>query len=239
MRQDSLAQNAGSAEARREASAIAGGKKQLGKNPPAPSSTVTASNARSPGGGSPASVRVFLSYAWEDDDYRELVKKLATRLRKDGIEARLDAWHLNSLTIPEFMSREVRKANRIPVLCSPAYQRMVHAMEDGETISGVGWEHLLLTSAIWSGLKDRTQLDIALLRGKWSESAPTFLSSMVYVDLTDESTFEARYRVLLQRMHGRSECAPEVGPLPADIEPRPVEPLQGIVKPPEATAPDP
>src|ERR1017187_3808443 len=64
MRQDSLAQNAGSAEARREASAVAGGKKQLGKNPPAPSSTVTASNARSPGGGSPASVRVFLSYAW-------------------------------------------------------------------------------------------------------------------------------------------------------------------------------
>src|SRR6266852_8917256 len=39
-------------------------------------------------------MRVFISYAWEDDEYRALVKSLAVRLREDGIDARLDAWHL-------------------------------------------------------------------------------------------------------------------------------------------------
>jgi menaquinone-dependent protoporphyrinogen IX oxidase len=36
-------------------------------------------------------MRVFISYAWEDDQYRTLVKRLAVRLRDDGIDARLDA----------------------------------------------------------------------------------------------------------------------------------------------------
>ena len=48
--------------------------------------------------------RIFITYAWEDDDYRQLVKRFAARLRCDGINARLDAWDLNGLTIPEFMA---------------------------------------------------------------------------------------------------------------------------------------
>jgi len=56
-------------------------------------------------------MRVFISYAWENDEYRALVKTLAARLRQDGIDARLDAWHLEGLTIPEFMSRETRYAD--------------------------------------------------------------------------------------------------------------------------------
>ena len=66
-------------------------------------------------------MRVFISYAWENDEYRTLVKRLATRLRRDGIDARLDAWHLEGLTIPEFMSREVRNADKVVVVCSPQY----------------------------------------------------------------------------------------------------------------------
>ena len=65
-------------------------------------------------------VRVFISYAWEDDDYREWVAQLAAQLRKDGVEARLDRWHLQrGQTIPEFMNSEVREADKVLVLCSP------------------------------------------------------------------------------------------------------------------------
>jgi SEFIR domain len=52
-------------------------------------------------------MRVFISCAWENDEYRDLVKGLAACLRDDGIDARLDAWHLERLTILGFMSREV------------------------------------------------------------------------------------------------------------------------------------
>src|SRR5205807_2634669 len=78
-------------------------------------------------------VRVFLSYAWESDEYRTLVKRLAKRLITDGIDARLDAWHVRSgQTIPEFMSSENRRADKILIVCSPEYRRKVHAMEDDD-----------------------------------------------------------------------------------------------------------
>ena len=94
--------------------------------------------------------RVFITYAWEDSDYRERVKRFAARLRCDGIDARLDAWDLNGVTIPEFMARELRKADKIIVLCSPFYRSKTHAMEDGQRVSGSGWEAMLINSAIWA-----------------------------------------------------------------------------------------
>jgi hypothetical protein len=174
-----------------------------------------------------APVRVFLSYAWDDNTYRDLVKSFAVRLREDGIDARLDAWHLDGLTIPEFMSREVRHANYTLVLCSPAYQRKVHAMEDGEKIAGSGWEHMLLTNAIWTDVIDRSKVVPLLFKGQWQESAPLFLAGLPYQRLNDEVTFEEEYRVLLQRLTGNAEKPPPLGDLPTDLANQPAEGMRG------------
>ncbi|MEZ5357124.1 MAG: toll/interleukin-1 receptor domain-containing protein [Bryobacteraceae bacterium] len=179
----------------------------------------------------PVSPRVFLSYAWEDDAYRARVEAFAARLVQDGVDARLDAWHLDGLTIPEFMSREVRNADRLLVLCSPEYQRKVHAMEDGARVTGVGWEQMLVTSAIWNGAKDRAALDVVLFRGAWAKSAPLFISGLGYVDLTRDDTFEVGYRSLLQRILGRGKKPPQLGRPPEGIDAVPVASLRGATKP--------
>lgn len=76
--------------------------------------TTTAPNVAS---GAP---RVFVSYAWEDDEYRVWVERLATRLTQDGIDARLDAWHCRNQTIPEFMNSEARNADKVLIVwCGP------------------------------------------------------------------------------------------------------------------------
>ena len=73
-------------------------------------------------------VRVFISYAYEKDgEYQNRVKEFARRLRAGGVEAQLDAWHMDT-TIPSFMDREVRKADRIVFLCSPAYRHAIVTM---------------------------------------------------------------------------------------------------------------
>jgi len=84
-------------------------------------------------------VRVFISYAWEDDEYRNWVARLASQLCKDGVNARLDRWHVQpGQTIPEFMNSEIRQADKVLVLCSPKYQEKVHAMEDGGAFDRIG-----------------------------------------------------------------------------------------------------
>ena len=171
-------------------------------------------------------MRVFISYAWENDEYRTLVKRLAKRLRDDGIDVQLDAWHLEGLTIPEFMSREVRHADKILVVCSPQYRQKVHAMEDGERITGTGWESMLVTSSIWANLSDRKKITPVLLRGTWREAAPDALIGLPYFDLSNMATFEANYRELLRSLTGQNEPVPLLGRVP-EIAPEPVQPLRG------------
>ena len=157
--------------------------------------------------------RVFISYAWEDEAYRSWVKGLATRLRTDGVDARLDQWHLKEgSNIPEFMNREIRNADVVLLLCSPGYRTKVHGTEEGERMAGVGWEARLLTGRL---LANHRGLTIpALTRGAWEESSPDFVATDLYVDLSDPQTFEASYQRLLERLTGTAEAAPEVGKPP-------------------------
>lgn len=170
--------------------------------------------------------RVFLSYAWEDDPYRLWVKRLASRLREDGVDARLDAWHLGENDhIAEFMNREVRQCDWVLVLCSPAYQAKVRATEDGERVAGVGWETRLLSGGILND--NQNKVLAALARGEWTEAAPDALKGQRHFDLSDGATFERHYGELLQAITGTSERAPTLGRPPSSSSAEPAEPLRG------------
>ena len=41
----------------------------------------------------PRAPKAFMSYSWDDDAYKEWVRQLASRLRKDGVDVTLDRWH--------------------------------------------------------------------------------------------------------------------------------------------------
>ena len=156
--------------------------------------------------------RVFISYAWEDDHYREWVISLCTQLRSDNIDVRLDKWHLErGVTIPEFMNREVRLANIVLVLCSPKYRIKVHEMEERLRSTGAGWEAMLIgaklfTTNIWE------KIEVALARGVWAEAAPDFLLGLPYIDLSNGN--EANYKLLKDRLAGCRQDAPILTRLP-------------------------
>ena len=188
---------------------------------------------------SPTPPRVFLSYAWEDDVYRNRVEAFATRLCNDGINARLDAWHVTgSVTIPEFMASEVRHAEKVLLVCSPKYAQKIHAMEDGEKITGSGWEHMLVTSDIWTGLKNRADVVVVVFRGTWRDATPSFASGLPSYDLTDDATFETQYTELLRRLTGQTKQAPPVGKPVTGLMPAPVPALRGTGGTAPAPAPE-
>ena len=157
-------------------------------------------------------LRVFISYAWEDDEYRHWVAQLASQLRKDGVNARLDHWHLQEgQTIPEFMNSEVRQADKVLVLCSPKYRQKVHAMEDGGPSTGSGWESMLLGSAMFTQ-DARAKVITALAQGQWKESAPDYIKALPYDNLThaDQIQLHQAYLSLLRRLTENTENAPPV-----------------------------
>lgn len=172
--------------------------------------------------------RVFLSYAWESDKYRTWVKQLATRLRADGIDARLDAWHLpENGNIPEFMNSEIREADWVLVICSPAYQARVRQTEDGVRVSGGGWEMRLLNASVL--VRNHNKVLAVLANGQWDEAAPDLLLGQRYFDLSKRKTFEAQYKALREAITGTGEKPPPLGELPPDITAVRVRPAAGPI----------
>ena len=170
-----------------------------------------------------APIRAFVTYAWENEQYRHWVQRLAARLRADGVDVRLDAWHIDGRTLTAFMNSEIRNADKILMLCSPRYRQRVHAIEDGQRVSGAGWESCLITGELFSQRKSTAALVPVLTRGEWSDSAPSWVENYPRIDFR-EPTYE-RYLEVVRLLTGNTAMAPPLGALPTALLPVPVLPL--------------
>ncbi len=81
-------------------------------------------------------LRVFISYTATDDIHMKWVEELGAYLRANGVEARLDRWHLKrGMDLPQWMTNELQLADRVVIVSNEQYA----AKADGR-LGGVGWE---------------------------------------------------------------------------------------------------
>jgi len=92
----------------------------------------------------PSHPTVFISYSWDDEAHKEWVRQLATELRADGVDARLDLWHaVPGDQLPNFMEREIRESDYVIVICTPKYK----AKSDNRA-GGVGYEGNIMAAEV-------------------------------------------------------------------------------------------
>jgi hypothetical protein len=148
---------------------------------------------------------VFISYAWEKD-VNKWVQGFASRLRADGVDARIDQWE----TVPgdhltEYMERSIRDNEFVLIICTPLYK-----LKADSRSGGVGYEGHIITGEIFSQANHRKFIPV-LCKSDWSSSAPSFLKSKFYSDLTDSPGFENNYGRLLGTLNGRLIQPPPIG----------------------------
>lgn len=160
---------------------------------------------------------VFISYAWEADAHAAWVEtELATRLRADGCDIRLDRWGAapgDPLT--HFMESAIRESRHVLIVCTSAYK----AKMDGR-LGGVGYEGQVMTGELFGG-KPLPRKFIPVLRiGEPAEAIPSWLLDRLHVDLRGnprEDRYERQYSILLETLHGYSPTAPPLGPVPSRV----------------------
>jgi hypothetical protein len=94
----------------------------------------------------PTHPTAFVSYSWDDDVHKDWVKVLATRLRSDTVDVRLDQWHSvpgNQLT--HFMKSEIGRNDFVIIVCTPKFK----VKSDGRT-GGVGYEGDIMTAEVFT-----------------------------------------------------------------------------------------
>lgn len=149
--------------------------------------------------------KAFISYSWDSDAHKEWVAKLATDLRRDGIEAILDQWAaVPGDQLTAFMEKEIRENDYVLIICTPNYQLKSNARK-----GGVGYEGDIMTAEVLNFGNHRKFIPI-LAQGTWDKSAPTWLKGKYYVDLSFGDKYTVNYSDLTATLLGTRPLAPPV-----------------------------
>jgi hypothetical protein len=148
----------------------------------------------------------FISYAWENDDLKKWVKNLATQLRDNGIDAKLDQWEvIPGDQMPHFMEKSVRENDFVLIICTPKYKTKSEAR-----IGGVGYEGDIMTAEVLQTSNHRKFIPI-LKFGTKDTSLPSWLKGKYFVDLSSDQHFDNNFEDLLTTLLNAREAAPALG----------------------------
>ncbi len=152
----------------------------------------------------------FISYSWDAQAHKDWVKRLATRLREDGVNVTLDQWAVvPGDRIPVFMERAVRENDYVLVICTLNYK----ARSDAR-MGAAGYEGDIMTGELLGVSPSRKFIPV-LRSGEAHAAVPSWLGGRYYVDLRSEEgigdDYERQYDDLLTTLHGEREQAPPVG----------------------------
>ncbi|MFZ0902012.1 MAG: toll/interleukin-1 receptor domain-containing protein [Candidatus Sulfotelmatobacter sp.] len=169
---------------------------------------------------------VFISYSWDDDQHCEWVRKLAERLRADGVDVSIDRWAaVPGDQLPGFMERAIRENGFVVIVCTPRYKIRSDSRE-----GGVGYEGDIMTAEVMTSNNHRKFIPV-LRKGAWSEAAPSWLLGKYYINLAGDPYSERDYEDLVRTLLGIRETAPPIGKPMATISPSATQESQ----PPQAT----
>jgi len=153
----------------------------------------------------PKPIRVFISYAWDDESHKQWVNDLALRLRRGGLQVILDQWNLKpGSQLALFMEWAVRESDFVLCVCSPRYKQ-----KSDSRSGGVGAEGYIMTAEFFRNPSQGKFIPV-LRTGSWEQSAPTWLSGLVYVDFHGNPS-EATYKDLLAMLKSSNASAPLAG----------------------------
>lgn len=153
---------------------------------------------------------VFISYSWDSEEHEKWVRQLASDLIKNGVDVRLDQWENNlGSDIPYFMDDSIIKSTRVLCILTPNYKEKADQRK-----GGVGYETRNMTAQIFTDVITDKFIPV-LRKGTPKDSVPIALSGRVYLDMTDDSTYNGRLDEILRVVFNKPKYSkPELGTPP-------------------------
>jgi hypothetical protein len=153
--------------------------------------------------------RVFLSYCHTSPEHEEWVAGLGTFLRENGVDARLDVWHLRrGMDLPQFMTNELTLADRVVLVSDEKYAEKA----DGR-VGGVGWETMIVQGDMAQQASDSAKYLVIVRSRILDDGLPRYLKTKFVIHWPESAPEEHNRRTLLKELYDRIE-APPLGPRP-------------------------
>ena len=138
------------------------------------------------------------------------MRRLAEKLRSQGVTVILDQWHLNvGGDRTHFIESNITASDFVVIVCTPIY-----ATKANKRDGGVGYEAMIITSQLAQRILQDKFIPV-LRSGNWDDSAvPIWLQSKIGVDLRGDPYDQKQYDILIQGLHKAHDLAPPIGPKP-------------------------
>lgn len=154
-------------------------------------------------------IRVFISYCHTSSEHEKWVESLGTFLRENGIDARLDVWHLRrGMDLPQFMTNELALAERVVLVSDERYAEKA----DGR-VGGVGWETMIVQGDMAKLSPDSTKYLVLVRSQKIDEGLPKYLKTKFVIHWPDGITHRSNRELLLRELYDAVRV-PEIGARP-------------------------
>lgn len=148
--------------------------------------------------------RVFVSYCHSSAEHAEWVARLGEFLRQNGIDARLDIWHLRrGMDLAQFMTNELAIADRVVLVSDKKYAEKA----DGR-VGGVGWETMIVQGDIANLPSDSTKYLVVVTTKDVGEGLPRYLKTKFVIHWPDASGDEHNRRLLLREIFDAVQVPP-------------------------------
>lgn len=161
------------------------------------------------GNGGQEPIRVFVSYTRTDEAHATWVKELATFLRENGVDARLDVWHLRrGMNVAQWMCNELDQAHRVLLICNEEYARRADGYH-----GGVAWEIRLVQGDLLASPVTNSDKYVPVIRAENIDHAvPSFLRATYFFEWPEAADETAKREALLREIYRIQEQAPPLGP---------------------------
>lgn len=158
--------------------------------------------------------RVFISYTGMDKENATWVKSLATALRENGIDARVDVFHLKpGCDLPQWMTNEVIMANKVLLVCDRYYMEKADFKK-----GGVGWETMIIQGDMLAQ-GDNNQKYIAIIReDNVSNAIPGYMRSKYAFNWGKAAVIDPEHLKELVLCIFDCDIEPPLGPVPPYVE---------------------
>ncbi|MGX1318473.1 hypothetical protein AB7M17_001926 [Bradyrhizobium sp. USDA 377] len=158
-------------------------------------------------------LRVFISYTKTSIEHQAWVKELAIFLRQNGVDARLDIWHLRpGMDLPQWMCNELDLADRVLIVCNEEY-----AARANGRLGGVGWEMRVIQGDLLQSQSSNPKKYLPILRGKFDKKiVPSFLRGVYALTWSARDDREIKEQ-LLREIYEVFDEAPILGQPPRFI----------------------
>lgn len=154
--------------------------------------------------------RVFISYTGTNKDNASWVKELAEALLRNGVDARLDVFHLKpGYDMPQWMTNEVIMADKVLLVCDGFYMEKADFRK-----GGVGWETMIIQGDMLAQ-GSNMQKYIAIIReDKVDKALPIYLKSKYAFNWGKSPDIDSEHLRELILCIFECDSAPEIGSIP-------------------------